>query len=315
MRPFALAGLVAIAGLAVLVAVVVVPDSDGGEGDRVPTQPPQARDDVRFEGGELGGTIYLLAGQDRLNADLYRVSGGLGRVERLTRAGRVSDVAAHDDVVVLSNARGSGSDRLELANLSGGDALPGELLDPNGQGPDFSPSGKLLYAVVQYTNGGGDAGDKVYVTEPRPGAAKRVLYDSRRAVSALWGPDERLAVLSPGHRAVVLDPGRPGRSSVDPGLGRLEAFLPSNQGTMLFYGPGKRLAVVPPDGQPRRFESEWDPIGWSPDGRALLATRGYRLGLMSPEDGSVEEVGRTSGGKVFQAEWVAKGDVSSGSEP
>jgi hypothetical protein len=94
--------------LAVVVAVVVVPDSDGGEGDRVPGQPPQARDDVRFEGGELGGTIYLLA------------------------------------------------------------------------------------------------------------------------------------------------------------------------------------------------------IGWSPDGRALLATRGHRLAVMSPEDGSVKEVGRTGGGRAFSAEWVAK---------
>lgn len=300
-----LLGLAVVVVVCAAVAAYVIFADGEGDDDGSPPVEREPRG-LRFEGGDLPGTIYLLAGEDALNADLYRARGSLRRVERLTRDGRVSIVAAYGGVVVLSNARGAGSDRLEVANLSGGDALPGELIDPNGQGPDFSPSGKLLYSVPQYTNGGGDAGTRTFMTEPRPGADKRVLFDSKRSVFASWGPGERLAVFSSGDRSVVLDPGRSGRRSVDPGLGRVTGVDTSNTDVMAVEGRGQRLATLPPDGPPRRFESDWEPIGWSPDGRRLLAARRDRLGLMSPTDGSVEEVGRVRGGKVFQAEWITE---------
>jgi hypothetical protein len=302
-----------LVGLGVLlvacVAAVAYVASADGEGDgEDPSPARQVPREPEFGGRELGGTIYLAAGQDEFNADLYRARGSLGRVERLTHDGRVSILAAHGDAVVVSNARGSGSDRLELANLSGGDALPGELIDRYGQAPEFSPSGKLLYSVVKYEDDGAVAGVRVYVTEPRPGAEKRVALDSKRPIFAGWGPDERLAVFAPGDRKVTLDPGGPGERRIDPGLGRIAGFNTSATDTMVIRGPGPSFAVVPPNGMPRRLESDWDPWEWSPDGSALLAVNGAgdRLGLMSPRDGSVEEVGRVNGGKVFQAEWVTE---------
>ena len=299
-------GLVGLAVAALVcagLAYLLLADGDEDEDGKAPiTREPAG---IRFEGRELPGTVYLLAGEDALNADLYRVRGSLDRVERLTRNGRVSVVAAHGDVVVVSNARGSGSDRLEVANLEGGDALPGRVIDRYGQAPDFSPSGKLLYSVEQYTSDGGDAGTKTFVTRPRPGAKKRLLYASKRSTFTEWGPGERVAAHSYRAPTLVLDPDGPGRQVVNPGLGRWSAFETSNRGLMFFKGRG-RFAIVPPDGPTRRFESPWDLLGWSPDSRSLLATRGGRLALVSPEDGSAKDVGRVSGGKVFIAEWIAE---------
>jgi hypothetical protein len=297
-------GILVLAGVAT-VAYVAFAD---GEGDPEETstapQPPRGPE---FEGSELGGTIYLMAGRDLFNADLYRARGSLDNVERLTRDGRISLVAAHDGVVVVATARGSGSDRLELANLSGGDALPGELIDARGHSPDLSRSGKLLYSVVKYEDDGAVAGDRVYVTEPRPGAEKRVVLDSRRSVHADWGPAEKVAVFGDGGSEIRVGAGAPGERTIDPGLGRISYLETNDEDVMAVVGPGRGLAVVPPDGAPRQFESDWDPYAWSPDGRALLAVNKSkdRLGLMSPLDGSVDEVGRVSGGKVFQAQWVA----------
>ncbi len=46
-----------------------------------------SRDAVTFEGGKLEGTVYLSAGRDSLNQDLYRARGSLDRAERLTKGG------------------------------------------------------------------------------------------------------------------------------------------------------------------------------------------------------------------------------------
>ena len=262
-----------------------------------------ARADVRFEGRDLGGTIYLMAGRDMLNADLYRMRGSLDRVERLTVEGRVSVMAAYEDVLVLSNARGSGSDRLEVADLTDGEALPGTLLDPYGQAPDFSPSGRLLYSVELYTKDGGDAGTRIYITKPRPRAKKRVLYRSKRSVFTYWGPGERLAVHRYRSPKLVLDPGGPRREVVNPRIGGWRSFETSNSDLMLFQNR-ERVAIVPPTGPARRFTTSWDHIGWSPRGRRVVVARRGRLGLMSPRTGAVRAIGTYRGGKVFAAEWV-----------
>jgi 2-phospho-L-lactate guanylyltransferase (CobY/MobA/RfbA family) len=45
------------------------------------------------------------------------VRGALTRARQLTRNGRVSAISASQDEVVVADARGSGSDRVELLNL------------------------------------------------------------------------------------------------------------------------------------------------------------------------------------------------------
>lgn len=264
---------------------------------------------VRFEGGEFEGTIYLLAGQDSLNADLYRARGSLDEVERLTAGGRVSTLTANGEAVVVANARGAGSDRVEVADLDAEEALPGRVIDRYGQAPDLAESGKLLYIVPQYTKDGGDAGDENFVTTAEPGAPKRSVMRTPTNDTLGWAPGEELGLLRDGARRLVVRPGSPSQRTIDSGFPHTRfGFMTSSRGDVLFYGPGKRVAIVRPDGTRREIDSPWVQAGsWSPDGRSLLVQRGDRLGRMSAEDGSVVEIGRVSNGKMFTAEWEPEG--------
>lgn len=275
----------------------------GGLGAAEPDAPGPAT--VRFEGGEFEGTIYMLAGQDLLNADLYRARGSLDEVERLTAGGRVSTLTANADGVVVANARGSGSDRVEVADLDAEEALPGRVIDRYGQGPQLSESGRLLYEVPQYTDNGGDAGYEEFVTTAEPGAPKRSVMRIRSNDYLGWAPGEELGLLRNGARRLVVGPGSPSQRTIDSGFARAAGgFSTSARGDVLFYGPGNRIAIVSADGSRREIDSPWEQAGsWSPDGRSLLVQRGDRVGIMSAEDGSVVEIGRFSNGKVFSAEW------------
>ncbi len=283
----------------------------GGDGED-PASPNGRTADVRFAGGEFAGTLYLLASRrNELNADLYRLRGSFDRAERLTRDGRVSAVTAHGDTVVVSNARGSGSDRLEVANLDGGDALPGRLIDPAGQAPDFSPGGKLLYQVPQYTDAGGDAGVKHFVTTAEPGARRRLALRAKTSDTVGWGPGEELALVPEGSRRILLDPGGPKQRSLDTGFAPLRGgFFTSSRGEVLTFGPRGKVAIIRRDGSRQAIESRWDVVGcWSPDGTAVLAKLRDRIGLVAARDGTVSQLGRVIAGKVFGAAWVA-GDAS-----
>lgn len=262
---------------------------------------------VVFAGSDFEGTIYLSAGQDQLNADLYRARGSLEGAERLTSKGRISEVTASGETVVVSDARGSGSDRLEVANLEAEQALPGRVIDPHGQSPELSQGGKLLYSVPQYTDDGGDAGDKWFVTTPKPGAPKRLAMRARSSDRVGWAPGEKLGLLRRGSGALVVSPGTPAERSIDSGFADARfGFLTSSRGDVRFFGPDRKIAIVEPGGPRRVIDSPWEQLGsWSPDGRSLLVKRDDRIGRMSAKDGSVVEIGRVGNGKVFAAEWVA----------
>jgi hypothetical protein len=256
---------------------------------------------VRFAGTKVPGTLYLMAGQDGLNADLYRARGSLGSVERLTRGGRISWVAAGGGRLVVADARGSGSDRVEELDPAAKRLLPGKLIDSAGQSPQLSRSGKLLYAVPQYTDKGGDAGEKV-VEVARDGG-KRTALRSPREVTAGWGPRERLAAVFGSSASIVVDPQGPGRTELRSGLRRVTDFETSVDDKVLALAPGLRIAILRAGQRPRVHRTGWGPLAWAPDGRAVLVVRGARVGLMSPDTGSVKEIGRTTGGRVFGAAW------------
>ena len=71
-------------------------------------------------------------------------------VEQITDMGRVSAITAFRDRLAVSNALGTGSDRLELARLDRNPVLPGRLVDSAGQLPVYSPRGKLLFTRPRY---------------------------------------------------------------------------------------------------------------------------------------------------------------------
>lgn len=298
----------------VAVAMAVVAGCAPGGGERSGEGRPNVFDPgegdspaVAFEGGEFEGTVYLSAGQDGLNADLYRARGSFEGVERLTREGRISTLSANADTVVVANARGSGSDRVEVADLGAEEALPGRVIDPAGQDPQLSEGGKLLYLVPQYTDGGGNAGEKYFVTTAEPGAPKRLALRARSSDSVGWAPGEVLGVLARGGGKLVVGPGTPAERSIDSGFADdADGFSTSSRGDVQFYGPDGKFAIVAPDGARRVIDSPWEQVGgWSPDGESLLVKRENRIGVMSAKDGSVSEIARVSNGKVFFAEWVS----------
>jgi hypothetical protein len=59
------------------------------------------------------------------------------------------------------------------------------------------------------------------------------------------------------------------------------------------------------DGTHRRvFRTRWLPLAWSPDERRILVRKVPRVGLMSPETGEVQDLGRLPCGRVLlAAEW------------
>jgi hypothetical protein len=289
-----------IAGAAAAVALA----GCGGGGDQSPE-----KSGLRVSGSEIPGTLYLLAGETELNADLYRARGSLGRAERLTVGGRVSWVTAQPGAVVTANARGSGSDRVETLDLSTTPARPGRVLDAAGQAPALSRSRHVAYSVVNYRADGQTTGTTVFQIG-LDGGARQARYRAHADLTPEWLPGDRLAVLSqpdlerPDRARLVLDAGGPRQRTVDPGVPKATVLLAANRGTMLVGAGAGRAAILTPDGARRFITSAWSPRCWAPDGRALLAVRGERLGLLGAADGRVREMGRMAGGRLVSCAWT-----------
>jgi hypothetical protein len=291
-----------------LVAAAVVLVLAGCGGDK--NDEPRLKAGLEMTGGKVPGTLYLLAGADEFNADVYRVSGSLSEPERLTQNARVSWVSAQPGAAVTANARGSGSDHVEALDLRRIPSLPGRVIDRFGQAPELSPERQVTYAVVRYAGNGDPTGTLIYVSG-LDGSRKQVRYRSSADLSSEWLPGGRLAILSqpdldrPNRARVVLDAGGPHQRTVDPGVPAATSLLAARDGTLLVGGGVKRSALLTPKGE-RRFldTTEWNPLCWAPDGSALLASRGDRLGLLPASGGPVRDLGRVTRQRVIACSWA-----------
>ena len=82
-------------------------------------------------------------------------------------------------------------------------------------------------------------------------------------------------------------------------------FDTSPNGRLYAVDAGNRIAFLGARGKWRVFRTAWrETLAWAPDGCSVLVARGARLGLLSPADGSVREVGRVHNGQVYGAAWV-----------
>jgi len=309
--------IAAAVAVAVVVGVVatalLVPGGSQRSGDSPSSGVRQRMADraatVRFAGGPVRGVLYVLAGRDPNFSDVYRLSGDPARARRLTTNGRLSTISAQPGRVVVADARGSGSDRTETLDLTAkGDALPGRLIDPAGQTPVLSRSGKVAYVVPQYGENGSDAGTNLFVA-PYEGGPKRLLYRARSGLgSPTWLPGDRLAVISDPEAAkakVVLDPGTPRERAVDPGLPRTYDLQANALGD-LFAANARRLALLSPAGKPRGAPIDRRPLAWAPDGRRVLVVDGRELGLLDPDSGRVEPLLHTDRPTIGSASWVER---------
>ena len=205
----------------------------------------------------------------------------------------------------MSNAYGSGSDRLELADLRGGPALPGRMVDQAGQSPVYGPGGRLLYEVQRYDDDGGDAGVRVLVADA-DGGHRRVAFTSRRSdVNAGFGPGGRVAAVYDEKPRIVLDPGGPDEQTLRVPLRRVAQFATSTDGRLYAIDADDRIAFRDRRGRWTVYRTPWrGTLAWAPDGRSVLVSRDDRLGLLSPADGSVRVIGRVDNGEVYGAAWV-----------
>jgi hypothetical protein len=249
------------------------------------------------------GTIYIQGGEDILNAELYRARGSLAAVERITDMGRVSSITAFRDRLAVSNALGSGSDRLELARLDRNPVLPGRLVDSAGRLPVYSPRGKLLFTRPRYAQSGEVIGTEVLVART-DGSRRHRVRRLREDADVGWGPGGRLAAVYGNRPRIVIDPRGRHERIVRVPLERIARLRTNVHGQMYAYDAEGNVVVIDRDGSKRRFSTIWTVVyDWAPDGSAMLVgTPDHRLGLMSPADGSVTEIGRFKG--IHQAAWA-----------
>jgi hypothetical protein len=294
-------------GIALLVAAALAASLLllGGGGDAGGAGGHRSAAETRFSGQALPGTLYLSAGKDYLNADLYRAGDSLGSVKRLTRGGRVSSLDGFDDRLALSDAR-TGADRLELANLGGGPVLPGRVIDEVGQSPAYGPGGRLLYQVQRFTDDGGDGGVRLYLADQDGRHRRSALVSPTSDVTSGFGPQGQVAVVYDEKPRIVLDPGGSAERTLRVPLRHVVDFRSGVNGRMYAVDGEHRIAFLDrPEGKWRVFSTPWrGPLAWAPDGSSALVVRGDRIGLMSPADGSVREIGRVENGQVFGAAWV-----------
>jgi hypothetical protein len=295
-------GRARLVGAAIVLVLAGCGGGDGGE-------KPRLKEGLKVSGGDISGTLYLLAGETEFNADAYRARGSLDQVERLTENGRVSWITAQPGAVVTANARGAGSDHVEALNLDRVPALPGRVIDPYGQTPALSASRQVAYSVVRYAADGAPTGTLVYVAD-LDGAHKRVRYRSGADLSPAWLPGGHLAVLSqpdldrPTRARIVIGAGEPDERIVDPGVPNATSLIAARDGTLLVGGGTRRQAIISPRGERRFITTDWNPMCWAPDSRGLLASRGDRLGLLPLSGSPVRDLGRVTRQRVISCAWT-----------
>jgi len=253
----------------------------------------------------LPGRLWLLAGPNVLNADLYEATGTLSHLRRRTVNGRVSMVAVRDGLVVVSDARGRGYDRVEVPDLRRrGDALPGRLIADDGQGPQFGRRGRLLFEAPQWDSRGDVKATDVFVADPPAFRPRRALRAKGSGAWAAWGPDDRIALAFDRDHRARLNAGGEDERVVKTPLRRLQALKGAGDGVLFaFEYPLAKRAVMIRDGRAELLPAGWVPDQSLGDGSVVLVISAdrRRLGLMDARTKRVTQLGTVTSGVINAA--------------
>jgi hypothetical protein len=197
---------------------------------------------------------------------------------------------------------------LELRDLSTPPTEVGRRLG-EGVSPAVSPSGTLAYV-----RGGERHGRLVDLVVRRRGDRRRVIGYAH-LVQQLYWISRRLVALTEsrsGQLALVDMTGRHRGSTVPLG-GRRETIAAISAQRRVAYAFGRRgarrFAVMRLDGSHRSvFRRDWIPQAWSPDGRRILVANRSRVGLMNPNTGAVQRLGRVPCAYLTSAVWTRRGE-------
>jgi len=198
---------------------------------------------------------------------------------------------------------------LELRDLSTPPADVGRRLG-EGVSPAVSPSGTLAYVRV-----GERKGRLVDLVVRRRGDHKRVVGVRHTVWDLFWVTRRRLIAYAEtrwGRNELVVITGRRQRPVSLGRRARLVAI--SKQGRVVYsYSRPRHRAgftVMRLDGSHRRrFNGEWAPFAWSPNGHRILASSaGRTVGLINPRTGKVRPLGKLPCGYLASAVWTRPGE-------
>jgi hypothetical protein len=267
------------------------------------------------------GAIYILGGMTAPESNVWQVTSA-GLEEKLTNNPRgfgIDSFAASKDGIILSDAQ-YGADQLARWTRHGPEWLhppghPSSYLD--GQEPDISPDGQILYLLPPAQPGqSGQRDFTAWIKNSFTGAARIIYRQSTYPGVPIFGPRGQVAIIGPigplakNQKPVVLIISRNGKiRKVATGLAEF-GYPPvwGQNAPALVIRPWKGAArLIFPDGKHQVLPAGWQPHTWNPTGTALLMLSKTALGLWRPKNpGRVETIAAlTPGFEIDQVSWLS----------
>lgn len=288
---------------AALIGSVACDGVDPGRARSSP-QPSTSTSPIVDRTAGVEGVIYVLAGPNGFDLDLYRLELDPLRVSRVTTERRVSSIDGCATALFVSAPAtlGDALFRLEADELK---PLPGL-----GKSHASAPAASFDCSRVAYSrnpDGNFRRSFSIRVWDVERAELDHAISGRKPLGDAIWGPRDSVTLITRGGDSFVTD-----------GEDRREIALPLRTATAK-WSPGGTLAVSTRDLEvfvsngSERFErvaQGWVVQDWSPNGRSLLLRRADRptLGLYRPGSDRVRVIARLGLATLFAAEWISPQD-------
>lgn len=272
----------------------------------------------------VAGRLYASVSLNRYEAVLTEVELCPVRVERLAEPTPLYGIAAGGGVVAVSGGHHlegvyeemglpAGPGRLSLYDDGEVVDLPG-LGSPRGGRVTVSRDGVLVFVDLR--------GEERRFTrwDPQTHESETVARGDQLGWPA-WGPQGRLAITETredGSTVVAVLGSEGSRVEHDTDLSRVRKVIwwPGDLAVLSPFGTGAECCEPEPPRERaiimdldtgetiRRLPRGWQGVAWSPDGEALLVTRGLAVGVLRLDEEEITRLGELPDGAVHDAAWI-----------
>jgi hypothetical protein len=232
---------------------------------------------VTFTGAPVPGTLYMLAGPNGLDSDVYEVQASFAHVQRLTYTAGVGfgGIAARYGRVIVDAPPRNGVGNIRVLVIKDGAARLGTTLARYGYAPALGPGGRYSYAAF-------DGENAIYIGRFGRRGARIVVRSRAELVDSAWSPSGELAVLEGTGRdaRVIIGVGTAHPLTVTPrlrGLSEMKGCGPA--GTIELEASGFRQGLLSSNGSVRILHTDWIPQCVSPNGRDVLSSAAMLVDL------------------------------------
>jgi hypothetical protein len=285
--------------------------------DAVAAQPPPVSQAVA---GQLGqGVIYLLAGPDPADENVWAIS---GRSERQLTSGTknnaITSVGAAGAGIVVSDDRFNADD-LAKVTTRGAWWLPTGRPSRLHQGScaTISARGQIAFVTVPGAAGYPDS-RSFELRDQGSFTSKSVIIDTSRTPLSdpVFGPANQIAFIrqpkiSDYYSTTVIVRSRDGRLRVvKTGFADPDSLVWSaNAPDLVVAAWPLKAEAIGSSGRRRLLPAGWFPMAWNPAGTKLLVASKTSIGLWAPDrPGAVRTIGPLSPGvEVAAATWLNRG--------